>query len=217
MRKNGLKNTYCLIILLLVTSTVLKAQDVENDFQTRTSATFSYKPVKNIKLYLTPELRFDNNFSLDEYLIESEVAYKPINFLSLGASYRFIGNTRESKDTEYLHRYALSATLEKEFNRFEPAFRICYSNYADDESDSEFMRYKASVKYDIPKSKITPFVGAEAFQQLTDSELYKMRYTVGMNYKLFKKNYLGLSYKLDYYLNEYKNRHILSVGYKIKF
>lgn len=217
MRINGLINTYCPLIMLFLLSTATKAQDIENDFQSRTSVRLSLKPVKHLKLYLTPELRFDENFSLNKYLIEGEASYRPIDFLSLDAIYRFVGNIRETKATEYLHRYAFSATLKKELNRFEPAFRISYTNYADDDESDQYIRYKASVKYDIPKSKITPFVGTEAFQQLTDKELYKMRYIVGMDYKLFKKNYLGISYKLDYYLNEYKNRHILSIGYKIKF
>ena len=79
------------------------------------------------------------------------------------------------------------------------------------------MRYKASLDYNIPNSKITPFVAVEAFQKLSDADLYKMRYAAGFDYKLFKKNYIGVDYKFDYYQNEYKNRHILSVGYKIKF
>jgi hypothetical protein len=138
--------------------------------------------------------------------------------MELGATYRFGINPRENKDTEYANRYSFSATAKKDFNRFESAFRLRYTNDADDETSSEhFMRYKASLDYDIRKSKITPSVAVEAFQQLQDGGLYKMRYTAGMDYKLFKKNYLGLDYKFDYYQNEYKNRHIISVGYKIKF
>ncbi len=219
MRIDGLKNISCLVLLLFLLNTLnIKAQEVENSSQTRTALTFSLKPIKNLKLDFTPEVRFDEGFSVGKYLIESEVSYKFFKFLSLGTSYRFVSNPRETKGTEYLHRFALSSTFKKKFNRFEPAFRLRYTNYADDESDKEFLRYKVSVKYNIAKSKITPFVGTEAFQQISgSSELYKMRYIIGMDYKLFKKNYIGVGYKLDYYMNKYENKHILSIGYKIKF
>jgi hypothetical protein len=216
--KNKIFYTTTFIILLLFASTKNQAQEVETDFQTRTSLDLSFKPFEKLKLSFTPELRFDENFSLDKYVFEGGAEYKVLKFLELGATYRFGINPRDNKDTEYASRYSFSATAKKDFSRFESAFRLRYTNDADDETSSEyFMRYKASLDYDIRKSKITPSVAVEAFQQLQDGGLYKMRYTAGMDYKLFKKNYLGLDYKFDYYQNEYKNRHILSVGYKIKF
>jgi hypothetical protein len=206
------------ITLLFFASIKNQAQEVETDFQTRTSLNLSYKPIKKLQLKFTPELRFDENFSLDKYVFEGGAEYKILKFLELGATYRFGINPRENKDTEYANRYSFSATAKKEFNRFEPAFRLSYTNDADDEvSNEEFLRYKASLDYNIRKSKITPFIGIEAFQRLSDADLYKIRYSAGADYKLFKKNYLGVSYKLDYYQKEYKNRHIFSVGYKIKF
>lgn len=207
-----------LLLVLIQGGNTAIAQEVVNDFQSRANVEIGLKPIKHLKLSLIPELRFDETFSLDEYHIETEIEYEVLDFLSLGAAYRFTVNPRETKATEYLNRFALSATAKKEFGRLEPAFRLRYSNYADDEiTDKRFLRYKASVKYDIANCKITPFVAAEAFQQLNDFQLYKMRYSFGLDYKLFKKNYIGLSYKLDYYKNELRNRHIVSIGYKIKF
>lgn len=194
------------------------AQAVENQYESRTALELSYKPIKNLKLSLIPEFRFDENFSLDKYLFEGEAEYKLWKFLEIGATYRFVVNPRDTKDTEYFNRYGFHTSAKKELGRFEPALRVKYSNYADDEiTDKKFMRYKAEVEYDIKNFKLTPFVAAEAFQQLDDGGFYKMRYTAGFDYKLFKKNYLGARYKLDYYLKEYKNRHIFCVEYKIKF
>ncbi|NQU53252.1 MAG: DUF2490 domain-containing protein [Bacteroidetes bacterium] len=205
-------------MVLLFAFTTTKAQELENEFQTRTELKLSYKPLKKLKLSFIPELRFDENFSLDKYLFEGGAEYKPVKFLELEATYRFVVNPRDIKDTEYFNRYAFSATAKKDFNRLESAFRLRYSNDADDDiTDKEFLRYKARLKYDIANCKITPFVATEAFQQLDGGGLYKMRYSTGLDYKLFKKNYIGVSYRFDYYKNEYKNRHIISLGYKIKF
>lgn len=209
---------FCLIVTLFITGENVFAQEVTNDFETRTAVDLSFKPIKKLKLSLIPELRFDENFSLDEYLFEGEAEYKALNFLSFGAAYRFEVNPRDTKSTEYFHRYSFNTELEKELNRFETSFRLRYSNYADDEiTDKSFLRYRAKLEYDIPKSKITPAVAVEAFHDLNENNLFKMRYTAGIDYKLFKNNYLGVDYKLDYYNNEYKNKHIISVGYKIKF
>lgn len=211
---------YAIIIICLffIAGNPAMAQEVKNEFQSRLGLDLSYKPLKKLKLSFTPEMRFDENFALDKYLFEGGVAYKPIKFLELEGIYRFAVNLRDNKATEYANRYSFSATVQKEFNRFEPSFRLRYGNDADDTvNDEEFMRYKAKLKYDIANCKITPFVAAEAFQGLSDSELYKMRYSAGLDYKLFKKNYLQVSYKFDYYQKEYKNRNIISLGYKIKF
>lgn len=213
-----LKPIASLILIFLLTGMQLSAQDIENNFKIRTEAELSFEPIKNLKLNFIPELRFDDSFSLDKYLLEGEAVYKPVKFLSLAASYRFVGDLQENNVTEYYNRFAFSATAKKEFKRFETALRLRYTNDADDEiSYGDFLRYKTTLKYDIPKSKLTPFLAVEAFQRLSDGDLYKMRYSAGVDYKLFKKNYIGLSYKLDYYQKEYKNNHILSVGYKIKF
>lgn len=217
-----MKTKYKIIALVFLLAIIfpglLKAQEIENEFQTRTELDLVHKPLKKLKLNFTPEVRFDEDFSIDGYIFEAGAEYKLLKFLELGATYRFEVNPRKTKETEYFNRFAFSATLKEEFGDFEPAFRLRYSNYADDDiTDQDFLRYKMSVKYDIPKCKLTPFVAAEAFQSLNEGSLHKMRYSTGADYKLFKNNYLGASYKLDYYKNEYKNRHIFSIGYKIKF
>jgi hypothetical protein len=207
-----------MFITLFAFSSLAQAQEVENDYQSRAYAEMSYKPFKKLKLKLIPEIRLDEDFSIGKYLLETEAIYKPRDFFSVGAAYRFVINPRETKSTEYFHRFAVNASVSKKVFRFDPALRFSYSNYADDETtDKEFFRYKASVKYDIKSCKLTPSIAAEAFQQLTDNGLYKMRYTLGVDYKVKKNNYIGLSYKLDYYKNELRNRHIISLGYKIKF
>ena len=194
------------------------AQEVKNEFQTRTLLDVSFNPFKKVKFTISPELRFDNDFSLDKYLLEGETEYKISKLFSVAARYGLVGNLRNEKDTEYFGRYAFSAQFEKDFNRFEPSLKIMYSNYADDDvDDKKFLRYRAKLKYDIPNFKVNPFVSVQLFQDINEGWLYKTRYAVGAYYKLFKKNYLGASYKFDYYNNKYLNRHIFSIGYKIKF
>ncbi len=219
MKKLIHKIAFVSLILLFTHSTIHAQEEVVNDFQNRMWVGLSYKPVKKLKFSLTPEIRYDEKFSINKFLIEGEAKYKVVKFLYVGGTYRFVINQRETKETQYLNCFGLYTIAKKDFKRFEPAFRILYSNYTDDEiTNNTFLRYKASLEYNIADSKLFPFVAVEAFQQLGENNiLYKMRYAAGMGYKLNKKNYIGLSYKLDYFEYEYKNKHIVSLGYKIKF
>ncbi len=208
----------CVVVLLLGMRSSTTAQEVATDFQTRTNFSLSYELIDDLKLSFTPELRFDESFILDKTLLEAELEYSPFKYLSLSTEYGYIINSRENKDTEYFHRLAFGASVKKKFNRFTPELRLKYSNYADDDvTDKEFLRVKGSLEYDIPNFKLTPFLGIESYQNLDGLSMYKWRYSVGADYKLFKNNSIGVDYKFDYYMQEYKNRHIFSVGYKLKF
>lgn len=193
------------------------SQEVTNDFQARTEVKLSYKPLDKLSLSLSPEVRWDESFQVDKYLLESTISYEPVKGLSLGGSYRFIINPRSDKSTEYLHRFALFTSYKKKIERFEPSLRIKYTNYTEESSLGEFLRYKAKLEYDIKSCKITPVLSAEAFHDITGNQIYKMRYAVGAEYKINKKNSLGLGYMLDYYMIAYQNKHIIKLGYKYKF
>ncbi len=201
----------------ILSSLSAHSQEVENDFQTRAEIKLGLFQAKKWKFSLTPEFRFDETFSVDKYLLEIKGEFAPSKLITLGASYRFIGNARENNPTEYLHRFAFDAEVEQTFKRWEPSFRLRYTNYSEDIADGEFLRYKAALNYDIKGSKLTPLISAEAYHELSNKEFYKMRYAVGFKYKLNKKNAINIGYKLDYYLNEYSNKHILYLSYKIKF
>lgn len=216
MKKYINKGFYLTVFLLLLTCS-LQAQEVEDELQTRTSFTASTKLFKDFKISISPELRFDEDFSLDKYLVETELSYKLFKSFSLGAGYRLYADLKDSKSTEYNNRFSLSAKYEGSFYQFDPSFKIMYTNFSDDQEDSKLFRYKAAVKYNIDKCRFTPYAGIEAFQQTENGELHKMRYLIGTDFKLFKKNHIDLSYKLDYYQNELKNKHIISIGYKLKF
>ncbi|NJO92701.1 MAG: DUF2490 domain-containing protein [Chloroflexia bacterium] len=215
--KTQIMNKLITAIIILVIATMVNAQEVENNFQTRFSASAIFEPVHNLKFEFTPELRFNENFILDKSVVETALEYELLKFLSFGASYRFTANKRETKETEYLHRYTLNTTVKKKINRFTPSLRILYANYSDEDDYKEILRFKGKVKYNIPKNKLTPFFAVEAFQSLNINDLYKMRYSIGFDYKIFKRSSISIDYMLDYYLNEYRNKHIFSLGYHIKF
>lgn len=195
----------------------VNAQEIENTFQARTSIDLSKKITKNLKITLTPELRWKDKFELDRYQLTTEVEYQPINFLSLSAGYRLIGNKRKEDNTEFLNRYQFSANFETRIKRWEPGFRLRFTNYTDDSEGEMFLRYKTFLSYDIPKCKLTPEAAFEIYHQPDLHSIYKYRCSLGANYKMSKRITVGLDYKLDLYMTAWKNRHLLDMGLKIKF
>ena len=193
-------------------------QEVDNEFQSRFSTELSYKPFKKVTLEIIPELRMEDSFTLDKYLIESVLSYKVNSFLSTSVLYRFIGKQDKNLDIDYLNMFGAYFVLKQDINRFKASFRLRYSCYYDQGITNEHLfRYKFQIKYNIKKCKITPFVAVEPYQLLNSGELAKMRYAAGARYKINKKNSVGLDYKFDYYMLEYTNRHIVNVVYKFSF
>ncbi len=213
-------NKYIITFIILGFALSNYGQTVVNDFQGRTSAEIIFKPVKKLSINFSPELRFDENFEIDNYHLQLQADYKLSKAFKAGIRYRFIINPRDVKDTEHLSRYGLFIRLKQKYGDFSPYVRLSYTNDADEDESTErssFLRYKAGLKYDIPKCKITPSIGLEAFQELSGDGLYKMRYFAGAEYKLFKNNYIQALYKFDYYRTSYTNKHIVSLTYKFKF
>lgn len=186
------------------------------------------KLMKGLSVSLEPEMRYEEGF--DMLILNSSIQYKTLGCLYLGATYRFVFDRGESTtsysgfgygtsyDWDTFHKYSFDVTYKEKYGRFTPSFRLRYSNYSDDEiTDKAYLRYRAKVDYNIRKCKFTPSVAIEAFQELEENMLHKVRYSTTVDYKLAKNRSLSLGYKLDFFNLEYKNSHIISTSYKIKF
>jgi hypothetical protein len=204
------------VFIPLCLSLVGMGQTTTNEFQLRNSVEANIKLFKKLRINLQPELRLNEEFVIDNFQMNAGLDYSPWKIFKIGAAYRFIINPRPTKSTQYLHRFSVQARIAKWFQRFQPAFRFEYTNYTQDEEDGQFLRYKASVEYNIKKCKLTPGIMVEAYQQLNGNYLYKMRYGVSLDYDLFKNNSIELSYKFDDYIRETHNKHIVEVNYRIK-
>lgn len=222
-----------LFIFGMVASTFAKGtkDDVEVKYKYQFGADFQIKLTKGLKLNLEPEFRFNDGY--DKLLLNGGLTYKTFGCIYWGATYRLEIDRVESStsstissgwgstnnyESDIYHRYAFDVTYKDKFGRLTPSFRLRYNNFADEDvDDKEFIRYRAKVEYDIRKSKITPFVSVEAYQEMDENMLYKMRYSTGFDLKVSKRSALSFDYKFDFFTLEYKNANIFSVGYKHKF
>ncbi len=204
--------------------------DVEVLYKYRMGVDFQIKLMKGLKLDLEPEFRFNDGY--DKLLLNAGLTYKTFGCIYWGATYRLDVDRVESSDTytmssiygmgnnydtEVYNRFAFDVTYKDDFGSFTPSFRLRYNNFADDEvTDNEFLRYRAKVEYNIRKSKFSPYFAVEAYQDLNESALYKMRYATGFDLKVSKRTSLALDYKFDFFIEEYKNANIFSAGVKFK-
>lgn len=188
----------------------------DNEVEYRTSAGVKFLPVRNIKVYLTPELRFDAR-GLDKCLLEGEVKYSPFKQLDLGGSYTYLANLKTNDPTEYAHRITVFAGVEHEVDRFTPSFRIMWANYDEDDGGNSYLRYKLKSDYNISGVKIDPYAAVELYQDLSGGNLYKWRCSVGAKWRFTKKQSLELAYKLDDFVDKDDLKHIVCLGYGFRF
>lgn len=205
--------TLKLVALIGLFSLILYAQD---EMEYRASASLRFSPIKKVKLYFSPELRFENT-GLDKLVLDAEVKYSPIKHLDVGGSYALILNKRNNNPTELINRFSVYIGTDFKWERLTPELRLMYTNYDEDSGNEHFLRYKAKLNYDIANLKVDPYLAAELYQQLSDGALYKMRYAIGADWRFAKDHAIGLEYKLDDYMDADKVKHIIGVGYSFKF
>lgn len=81
------------------------------------------------------------------------------------------------------------------------------------------LRSRLQISYDIKKCPFEPYVEVELYNQLDNAFAYdKIRYTVGTEYKINKKNKLKLYYRYQDYADlDEVSGHVLGVGYAFEF
>ena len=95
-----MKNMRLLILLSVILVAIgmgnlINAQTVEKEWQTRMAFKTSVELLDDLTFEISPELRFDNNFKLDKYLLEGELEYEFLKRFSAGAGYRFLASKKE--------------------------------------------------------------------------------------------------------------------------
>lgn len=247
-------NRYFILLMAILLSGSVFAQ---NNPSIWTELEFSRKINKRLKIEFNPELRLRDAFSMDStkgwkmdsYILEAGLSYKLNRFFTLAAFYRFEeeydakykrkldenGEKIVPKEYEYiyssesLNRLAFDLKSGFDYLRFDFQLRVRYTQglYANN-ANSEW-RYRGKASYDIPGSKLSPFINVEFFhdQSISGSEreiisgnmktIDKIRYTGGFSYEINKNNELNLFYRLQDNRIKNENTNILGFGFSHNF
>lgn len=164
----------------------------------------------------------------------------------------FIDKEKRAEYWGIRHRFNVSLTGEKRFGRFDISLRerwqytyrpektvtrtVTERDYLDadgteweeDVYDEEktyrgkgknVLRSRLQVEYDIKRCPVEPYASAELYNAWN---IYKVRYTVGADWKINKQHTLGISYKFQDMRNSSDDDpdpdlHVLGLSYKFKF
>jgi hypothetical protein len=205
-----------LFFVLLITGTV--SQAVTENFGTWIELEFRKDFLKKFSFNLTPELRMEERFIVDEYMIQGQLSYDAFSFLSVAGAYR-IGTEIKNKGNVNFSRIAFDLQASQNINRFSASLRTRYTSSSDSGSDEpgSYFRPRLKVDYNIRKRKFTPYATYELFHNLKTNNLHKSRMDIGFTQRLSSLHRVGLYYRLHDYFTDKKSVHILGIDYRLKF
>lgn len=205
------------LLLFAAVFLVFSAHAKTEKFGTWIELEFRKDFLKRFAFSITPELRLQDQFNPDEYLVQAKLTADPFSFLSLAGAYR-VGTEIKNKGNEKYHRYAFDATFSQKFGRFEGSLRGRVTNYTDSSEDDPgtFIRSRTKLEYDLKGKKIKPFVSYELFHNATKNELHKGRFDFGFSRNLKGPHRIGLYYRLQNYFKGKPSIHILGMEYRLK-
>jgi hypothetical protein len=203
-----------LVLLFLVSSTGFSQT---KKFGTWIEFEFNKKIIKDLEFSFIPEVRFNDNFSVDEYILEGKLNYELFKFLELAGSYRYNTEIKDNQN-EIAHSAVFNITGKTGFDRFDASLRTRLTNDSDgDELRTFYFRPRAKLNYNIKGSKLEPYSSYELFINLRENELFKHRFDVGVKRKLGDNHRIGIYYRLQDYFTDKTSVNILGIDYRFKF
>jgi hypothetical protein len=195
------------------------AQAKTEKFGTWIEVDITKKFLKDFEFSIIPELRLQDDFTIDEYIFEGKLGYDPFKFLGFAAAYRFNTNVKNNED-EISHSAVFDVTGKTDIKRFNASLRARFTNDSDGGDvpwESYYFRPRAKLSYNIKGKKVEPFVSYEVFHSFREKEYYKARFDVGFSRKFNKMHEVGLYYRLNDYFSNRNSIHILGINYGFKF
>jgi hypothetical protein len=177
------------------------------------------KFLKKFEFSFIPELRLQDDFTVDEYIFEGKLGYGPFKFLDIAAAYRVNTNVKNSGN-EVSQSAVFDVTGKTDYKRFTGSLRARFTNDTDGGDvpwESYYFRPRAKLAYNIKGIKAEPYISYEIFHSFREHEYYKARFDVGFSRKFNKKHEVGLYYRLNDYFSEKSSIHILGINYGFKF
>lgn len=185
---------------------------------------------KKFSLELEEELRFNQNISRLNYIHSSIGAgYRLNKSIRFALSYRFTAKYLLEDEFSFRHRLALDGSYRYSFSNFSIGYRSRiqselknYNSSKKGKNPAWEWRNKLTVKYTF--NRIEPFINTEIFFQIKDERnpkldktLYKFRLSAGLDYKVNKRNDVGLFFLIQRGANDDDPNELNVLGLSYKF
>jgi hypothetical protein len=212
---SAMKIRYSLLVLLLLIS--ISGFSKTKKFGTWMEFEFNKKIIKHLDFSFIPEVRFNDNFAFDEYILEGKLNYELFKYLEFAGSYRYNSEIKD-KGNKISHSAVLDITGKTGFDRFDASIRTRFTNDASgDELRTFYFRPRAKLSYNIKGSKLEPYTSYELFMNLKQSDFYKQRFDFGVQRKIGEYHRVGVYYRLQDYFYDKSSISILGIDYRFKF
>jgi len=136
--------------------------------------------------------------------------------VSLTFDKKLFGDFKFSLRERWQYTYRPEYTIGERWSYFDNAYDGKEKTY--DSKSKHVLRSRLQVEYDKKGLNFTPYANVEFFNAMS---LEKVRYTVGLDWKLSKQHTLGAFYRYQHVNKDddelEANRHLLGVSYKFKF
>lgn len=225
-----LKKLFLLFCFAGCISSALFSQAV-NDAGLWTTFNLEKKLNKHFSIFATEEFRLKENFSrLNLFYTDLGVEARPLKFLKLALSYRWIDKYGIDNTFNYRHRLMFDIGLKKKYGSISFAYRqriqaeVRNKNTSDKGGVPEwYSRNKITIKYDND-GKFSPYAAVEFRYQIKDPRnvesdrmWHRSRYCLGLDYKINGKNSFGLYYLIqnEYNVSAPEDLYIVGLEYTI--
>lgn len=213
-------------IFIILFNFKLKAQIIYPDAGSWNTFNVDYKLNKKLSGVFTEELRFKENFSrLNLFYTNLGLEYKLSDVLKVAVVYRFIEKYQDDNSFSFRHRIMFDLTLKKKFSKigFSYRQRIQAEKRNIYSSDIGYLpewysRNKFTLKY-APDKLYTPYAAIELRYQFrnprewqSDNTLHRIRYSLGIDYKINKKSTFGIYYLIQREFNVVNPQNLYIVG-----
>lgn len=220
-----------LLFFMLNASMQIAFSQAINDAGLWVTMNVEKKLSKRLELSLTEEYRLKENITQTNlFYTDLGIAVKPFGFMSVSFSYRAIQKYLLNETYSFRHRITMDVLFKKKFGKWIPSFRQRIQTQVEDVYSSEtgqlpewFARERLELKYDTDKP-LSPYAAVEYRLQLKDprnmdlnATWNRVRYTLGIDYKLNEKNELSLYYLIQRGFNvpEPQNFYITGLSYTL--
>lgn len=196
----------------------------QNDFESWNNIVINYKVIPKTTLWLSNELRLDNNASgLKKYLVDIGVDRKLTNNFEATLAYRY-SRFDDLSAFKNEHLFYASTSYSLKIERFTLSLQTRFQHsvevfgFSTIRKNEETWRNKFSTNYNIYKSPLSPYISYELFTAVNDPKGFyndKYRIYVGCKYKMNRRNSFAIYYGIQKALTKSENTYILGLKYSL--
>ena len=216
----GFKKQFYFIIWALAICSSGIAQT--NDAELWTGAGIRKNITKKLSMHFEEQVRMNDNISsLKNYFSEVGVAYRLNKYLRFSGNYRFKNIQRPDGTYRIINRFHGDVRLRYKAKPIIVLYRtrmqVEYGQRNNGPRTDFYDRNKLTMRLDLDKM-FSPYISSEVYLDISGKQFDKVRYTLGMDLDLNKRNEVSIFYRIqrEFNVNNPKYSYIIGLSYLYK-